>query len=199
MSNYTASADLLSLLGGSGLVFNSGILGGLGPTFRAFLALLVQRTSDYYAAHPSARLPPQRRDEDRCVVDMPIVNELILERGRRRELVVTGWPDGPLNAPMSGQLCRARYTCPEEKIVTGSGRQLCRREALANISRRHFFRHKLDCGSTIPCKMDRAPPDPAPSAGHGLFPWFAASSAARPRRRLASTGRASDRADALGA
>ena len=193
-ANYSASADLQALLGGihggSGSVFNCGIMGGVADVFAPFMASIVQRTALYYEGHPwqagMCRCPGAANysgSDGRTMIDMVIVNELVLERARRGEEVVTGWPHGPLNAPMTGNLCR-RYKCSPDLIQTGAGRAVCRREALANLSRSHFFRHKLDCGVLIPCVMDREPPATDPFAALGMFPWTKARNQPAPTRQI---------------
>jgi len=83
--------------------FNSGIWGGPLPQFEAFRASLEQRTRAHYAA---VRRRHGRRP--RFVVDMLVFNEAVLSWPGP---VVTGFPEGPVNAPMFGNVCKPWNPC----------------------------------------------------------------------------------------
>lgn len=68
---------------------------------------------------------------------------------RRSIDIVTGWPYGPINMPMHGDMC-SDSSCFQNHSAAKGDKDCIKRE-LAMSSADHFWRHKLACGRMIPC------------------------------------------------
>ena len=100
LSRYAASASLRAYLyTPSSAAFNSGVIGGTHTVFDAFRRAVAHRTRAHYAASASRGESPSP-----APVDMLVVNDMALTWSGP---VVTGFPDGPVNMPMFGNLCGA--------------------------------------------------------------------------------------------
>jgi len=86
--------------------FNSGILGGALAMFERFLAALQQRTRDHYhlLEKKTGRAP-------QFVIDMLVVNEILLNWSSP---IITGFPEGPINMPMFGNVCKPWNPCDSD-------------------------------------------------------------------------------------
>ena len=142
---------------------NVGIWGGsFRSVFVPVLRAMASRTRGFYDTLSSV-VPRQ-------VVDMLTFHEVVLTY---RGPLVRGWPYGPLNTPIAGQLCGAeRFYCRSLALEHASrqadaaqlGGSLVRsssgaasrgqcddRTLLGAIQARTFFAHKLGCGHRLPC------------------------------------------------
>jgi hypothetical protein len=90
------------------------------------------------------------------VLDMLLFNDLVLQHTGS---VVRGWPFGPVNTPMMGQLCGAQAAFCERRrrrearaAHTGEMQECDDRTMLAEMLPRMLFAHKLGCGNRLPCR-----------------------------------------------
>ena len=144
-SNFSASLALRDFLSSADrrTLYNCGIVGGAGRLFDAFVAEMTHRVHAHYAELAARSLPP------RMVVDMLALNELALSLQRRGGSLVTGWPHGPVNLPMFGNMCY-QNPCYNRSFALHKA-PLCGKLVLRDMTTTHYFRHKLGCENKIPC------------------------------------------------
>ena len=146
LTHFNASAALIKFLstGDKRTLWNCGLVGGDWPTFESFRQKMVRRVEEHYEYLTRESIPIK------AVVDMLSLNELVLQLPDSQ--LITGFPHGPVNAPMHGNLCREKEA--EECAHAGRNHSLCIRQVLAKMMSRYYFRHKLGCGKMISCGME---------------------------------------------
>eukprot|EP00326_Haptolina_ericina_P019849 CAMPEP_0181196210 /NCGR_PEP_ID=MMETSP1096-20121128/15329_1 /TAXON_ID=156174 ORGANISM="Chrysochromulina ericina, Strain CCMP281" /NCGR_SAMPLE_ID=MMETSP1096 /ASSEMBLY_ACC=CAM_ASM_000453 /LENGTH=310 /DNA_ID=CAMNT_0023285925 /DNA_START=180 /DNA_END=1112 /DNA_ORIENTATION=+ len=140
-------------------VYNPGIVGGRFALLRPFLHQMAASIEAHYTARPPrplpASLPADRRsrqlNNSLFFVDMLYFNELLLRRNGTAEsetsssALMIGYPHGPVNAPMWGNLCRDHNCTPETNNFAGFGNYDCcmyaRQRAFVE-SGQYYFTHK---------------------------------------------------------
>ena len=111
---------------------NAGIIGGVHRRLWPF----VEAKAAAIDAHvESLSRDPNASDALKWSIDMPVTNALLLNRN---ELLVSGWPHGPVNMPFWGQLCY-KHKCATSSPTYHS----CIRSKLQALATTHFFTHKL--------------------------------------------------------
>ena len=163
-SNFSASAvlDARLLKSGDGrLPYNCGVMGGSAAVLLSAIRDMAWRIEVHYRSLAARGLGHG------MIVDMLTMFEM-LEQSPPAAGVVTGFPSGPVNLPMHGDFCYGLAQCQINRSYPYFNRTDCNRLELAEMTRTHFFRHKLGCGRTIPCgrgaPMVLAPPPAAPAA-----------------------------------